>query len=139
MKDGVVLDSWAVMAWLKNQEPAAGRVRKLLDGAGKRKLVMSIVNLGEVYYLTVKLRDPSYGMQVLEALRARVRIISASDELVMAAAGLKSRFAISYADAFAAATAIACDLPLMTGDAEFLAMAGAEPDFRVEWIGAERK
>lgn len=55
----LVLDAWAVMAWLKGQQPAAQRVRILLDVAGRRegKLIMNIVNLGEVFYLSVKARN----------------------------------------------------------------------------------
>jgi hypothetical protein len=36
---GAVLDAWAIMAWLKGQQPAAERVRFLLDAAdrGERK------------------------------------------------------------------------------------------------------
>lgn len=47
----MVLDAWAVMAWLKGQEPAAGRVRTLFEEAQKRQqtLCMNIVNLGEVF------------------------------------------------------------------------------------------
>ncbi|MCU1257540.1 MAG: hypothetical protein JWO80_425, partial [Bryobacterales bacterium] len=37
------------MAWLKNQEPEAGLVRRMLEGAerGERRLTMNIINLGE--------------------------------------------------------------------------------------------
>ncbi len=50
----LVLDAWAIMAWLKGQQPAADRVRALLEEAGdrRRKLAMNIVNLGEVFYLS---------------------------------------------------------------------------------------
>jgi uncharacterized protein len=133
----MVLDAWAIMAWLKGQQPAADRVRTLLEEAGnrRRKLAMNIVNLGEVFYLSVKAKDQAYGHRVLEALRPRVVKISASDELVMLAATLKSRNAISYADAFAAATAILREVPLVTGDPELRAMGAAEKALRVEWIG----
>jgi predicted nucleic acid-binding protein len=133
----LVLDAWAIMAWLKGQQPAADRVRALLEEAGERrlKLEMNIVNLGEVFYLCAKAKDQAYGHRVLETLRPRVRKISASDELVMLAATLKSRNAISYADAFAAATAILREAPLLTGDPELKAMAAAEKALRVEWIG----
>ena len=133
----VVLDAWAIMAWLKGQQPAAQRVRTLLEEAGnrQRKLSMNIVNLGEVFYLCAKSKDQAYGHRVLEALRPRVMKISASDELVMLAATLKSRNAISYADAFAAATAILQEVLLVTGDPELKAMAAAEKALRVEWIG----
>jgi uncharacterized protein len=133
----LVLDAWAIMAWLKGQQPAADQVRTLLEEAGdrRRKLAMNIVNLGEVFYLCVKAKNHAYGQHVLETLRPRVMTISASDELIMLAATLKSRNAISYADAFAAATAILREVPLMTGDPELKAMAAAEKALRVEWIG----
>lgn len=134
---GLVLDAWAVMVWLKGQRPAADRMRTLLEAADRRecKLSMSIVNLGEVFYLSVKARDLAYGRQVLETLQARVMTVSAHDELVMLAATLKARHAISYADGFAAATALLQDAPLVTGDPELQAMAAEEKALQLEWIG----
>ena len=132
----LVLDAWAVMAWLKDQ-PAAVRVQALLDDADSRKgrLFMNIVNLGEVLYLSAKARDLAYGERVLASLRSRVTIMSASDDLVMSAARLKFRYAISYADAFAAATAIIRELPLLTGDPELRVVATQEKKLQLEWIG----
>lgn len=134
--DSFVLDAWAIMAWLKGQHPAARRVRLLLDAAGHRehKLVMNIVNMGEVFYLAVKARDLAYGERVLENLRPRIATVSASDGLVMCAAALKARHPISYADAFAAATAMLRQCPLVTGDPELQAMAGQEKTLKLEWI-----
>ncbi len=96
---------------------------------------MNIVNLGEVFYLCAKAKDLAYGEQVLEALRTRVVSVSAGDELVMLAATLKSRHSISYADGFAAATAILRDVPLVTGDPELRTIAPQEERLRIEWIG----
>ena len=126
------------MAWLKNQEPAAGLVRRMLDGAERKEslLLMNIMNLGEVFYLTVKAKDVAYGERVLAALRVRVRTVSAADELVWSAAKLKSRYAISYADAFAAATAVRVQAPLVTGDPELRSVASVEKTLKLEWIGA---
>jgi predicted nucleic acid-binding protein len=53
----------------------------------------------------------------------------------MSAAKLKSRYAISYADAFAAATAIIRESPLLTGDPELRAVATQEKILQLEWIG----
>ncbi|MCU1261619.1 MAG: hypothetical protein JWO80_4504, partial [Bryobacterales bacterium] len=132
-------DSWAIMAWLKNQEPEAGLVRRMLEGAerGERRLTMNIINLGEVFYLSAKAKDLAYGERVLDALRARVTTMSAADELVMIAARLKARYAISYAEAFAAATAMRMEAPLVTGDSELRALATKEPGLKLEWIGAK--
>lgn len=132
----LVLDAWAILAWLKNQEPAAGRVALLLRDAERReqKLAMNIVNLGEVFYLCVKLKDRAYGERVLESLRAQITTVSADDELVLHAAALKARYAISYADAFAAATAMLQKSALVTGDPELQAMAAREKALHLEWI-----
>ncbi len=133
----LVLDAWAIMAWLKGQQPAAQRVRILLDMAvrGEGKLVMNIVNIGEVFYLSVKARNLEYGERVLDNLRPLIMTESAADELVMQAANLKARHAVSYADAFAAATAILRAVPLVTGDAELRAVAAEEKNLKLEWIG----
>jgi len=133
----LVLDAWAVMVWLKGQQPAADRMRALLEAADRRerRLAMNVVNLGEVFYLSVRARDIAYGRRVLETLQPRVTTISAHDELVMLAATLKARHAISYADGFAAATALLQDAPLVTGDPEIKTMAAAEKALQLEWIG----
>jgi predicted nucleic acid-binding protein len=133
----LVLDAWAIMAWLKGQEPAAGRVRSVLEAAERHecRLFMNIVNMGEVFYLCVKAKDLAYGHLVLESLRPRIMTLPAADELVMLAATLKARHAISYADAFAAATAIQHDAPLVTGDPELHAMAAEGKTLQLEWIG----
>ena len=124
------------MAWLKGQQPAAERVRLLLDEADhrERKLVMNIVNIGEVFYLSVKARDLAYGERVLENLRTRIATVPAGNELVRGAANLKARHPISYADAFAAATAIGRNSPLVAGDPELRAMAEREKALKLEWI-----
>lgn len=134
--DTLVLDTWVIMAWLKGQHPSVGRVRLLLDAADRRerKLVMNIINVGEVFYLAVKAKDLAYGERVLENLRRRITIASASDELVMRAAALKGRHLISYADAFAAATAMAHESTLVTGDPELRFIAEREKTLKLEWI-----
>ena len=133
----LVLDAWAIMVWLKDQQPAAGRVRLLLEAAHRRevRLAMNIVNLGEVLYLSAKARDIAYGRRVLETLQPRVITVSAHDELVMLAATLKARHAISYADAFAVATALLQEAPLVTGDPEIKALGTKEKTLQLEWIG----
>lgn len=139
MTPSLVLDSWAVLAWLKNELPAAEKVQFLFDSATRRehKLAMNIVNLGEVYYLTAKARDLPYADRVLNNLRARVSSVPAADDLVMYAALLKARYPLSYADAFAASTAVMRDSPLVTGDPDFMPLQTQEKGFRLEWIGAD--
>ena len=133
----LVLDTWAVIAWLKRQKPGSVETRELLKAAerGECRLLINMVNVGEVFYVCAKARNAAYGRRVLQTLQPRLTTISASDELVMLAASLKAKYPISYADAFAAATALLHDAPLVTGDPEMRAMAAAEKSLQLEWIG----
>jgi predicted nucleic acid-binding protein len=55
---------------------------------------------------------------------------------VLEAARLKAKYAISYADAFAAATAKRIDGRVVTGDPEFKAI---ESEVAVHWLTDRRK
>jgi ribonuclease VapC len=124
------IDAWAVLALLQKEEPAASRVPHFLEEAGKGQctVVMSIVNLGEVYYRVGKVRGDAEARQTLDQLRQLpVVYLSATDDLVMAAADLKMHHAIAYTDAFAAATAHTADAVLLTGDPELEQLAAVLP------------
>jgi predicted nucleic acid-binding protein len=134
----LALDSWVILAWLKDQPPGAGAMAALWEQAeaGRVQLVMNIVNLGEVFYLVAKARGEASARTVLQNLQARrLEIVPAPDDLVLEAATLKARYPISYADAFAAATALARGAPLVTGDPEMRSLTGE--GLRLEWAGVE--
>lgn len=131
-----VLDSWAVAAWVRG-EPSAPKVRALLSAAetGTLDLIMSMVNVGEVYYLLAKQRARGEAEQFLDDVeRVPVRIVGAPNDLILEAARWKSQYPISYADGFALATAVRERATLVTGDPDFrfLREAGIVD---VEWIG----
>ena len=52
MSKSYLFDAWAFLALLQKEEPAASRVRKLLQEGLDRKvdLFISIINIGEIYY-----------------------------------------------------------------------------------------
>lgn len=125
------------MAWLKDQRPGAETMHLLWQNAaaGQVRLILSLINLGEVYYLTARAKNVAAGARVLEQLRTmRLEIWPVSEALVLEAARLKARYPISYADAFAAATAISSGALLVTGDAEF---RGLQRDgvIELDWAG----
>lgn len=113
-----VLDSWAVLRLLEGAEPAASRVQELFDADDGP--VMSWINLGEVHYIVHRDRGEAEAEQVVRDLRARLEMDLPTEQRVLEAAGLKARFSMAYADAFAAATAIAHRATLLTGDPELL-------------------
>ena len=123
MKPRFVLDAWAILALLQREEPAASRVKELLELAqnGEAELSISIINLGEVIYRVGKVKGEVQAAQTLDDIRRLpLMVVSASDDAVFGAVNLKMRHAISYADAFAAATAEQQGAVLVTGDPELI-------------------
>jgi PIN domain nuclease of toxin-antitoxin system len=116
----VVLDTWAVMALVRD-EPAASRVGRAIDEGRAR---MSSVNLGEVHYLVTRQVGARAAREQTTRLKAAVLVEDPDWELVRAAAEVKAIGGLSYADAFCIATARRHRLPLMTGDREIVDRAG---------------
>jgi predicted nucleic acid-binding protein len=130
-----VLDAWAMLALLQGEEPAASRVKALLAaaGLGDVELYMSIINLGEVVYRIGVSRGEEAAWETLDQIRRlSLAVIPACEEAVWAAVRFKIQFAISYADAFAAATADELKAILVTGDPELLALATGIPIEKLE-------
>lgn len=113
----IALDSWAVLRLLEGSEPAASRVQDLL---GEQQPVMSWINLGEVFYVVSRDQSMAEGEQVLRDLRPLLRLDLPTEQRVLEAARIKAEYPMAYADAFAAATAVAHDATLWTGDPELL-------------------
>ena len=121
----LVLDSWMLLAWLKDQPPGADQMDELWRKAATHEveLSMSMISLGEVVYLTARNKGLDAADELLEHLHTRpLQFVTTSDRLVIEAARLKAAYPISYADAFAAATAMRARCPLVTGDPEFRAL-----------------
>ena len=93
---------------------------------------MNEVNLGEVYYRTAKQRSVERAEAVLDYIATLpLRTLGNTYDQVLAAARLKAGFPISYADAFAVATAQREGATLVTGDAELHAVEHLVP---IRWI-----
>jgi predicted nucleic acid-binding protein len=115
----IVLDSWAVLALLRG-EPSGPYVR---DRIAAERSVISWVNLGEVLYLESRRVGASRADLAVSAVTDVIDAELPDVELVRAAAARKSVGGLSYADAFAVATAERHRGPLLTGDPEIVALA----------------
>jgi predicted nucleic acid-binding protein len=121
MKRRFVLDAWAVLALLQGEEPAASRVRQLLNAVRgeDEEIFISIINLGEVLYRIGIVKGEEEAWQTLDQIRRLpLAVVPADEGAVLAAVGFKIHYAISYADAFAAATTGELGAILVTGDPE---------------------
>lgn len=130
-----VLDSWAVLAWIQNEQPAADRVKSLLSeqAHGRLDLAMSMINVGEVYYRLCRLKGADFADSFVTELERTVRWVDVPNWLVLEAARHKSRHRISYADAFALATALREHAPLVTGDPDFEPFRNGQA-VQIEWL-----
>jgi predicted nucleic acid-binding protein len=121
-----VLDASALMIFLADS-PGAGAVQRVMDLAieGDAKLLMSVVNWGEVYYATWRDRGQRLANRIVEEIaRLPVEIEDANYEATRMAAELKAQFGLPYADCFAASLARRKDAPVLTADADFKAVKG---------------
>lgn len=113
----VVLDSWAVLRYLENTEPAATLVADLLDDG---RPLMSWINLGEVHDIVRRAHGEDDATETVRDLRGVIDLRLPDERLVLDAARLKADHPMAYADAFGAALAVAEDATLWTGDPELL-------------------
>lgn len=95
---------------------------RVLELLGDEQPLMSWINLGEIAYLEERRLGRLRADEIVDALARAVRAELPDVALVRAAAHCKAQGGLSYADAFAAATAIRHDADLLTGDDELVAL-----------------
>jgi len=128
-----LLDSYAVMA-LAKREPGFEKVKTNLQHARKtgQPVLMNEINIGEVYYSLAREWSLEQADRFLSAfLLLPVERVHNSYEDILEAARIKARFRLSFADAFAVATALRSKAVILTGDREFEAVAGL---VKIEWL-----
>jgi len=130
-----ILDSWALIAFLED-EPAADEVEKLLQQAAdeRHKLLLSVVNWGEVYYNTMReVSQEAAEQKVQEIASLPIDLVGVGDDLALVrqTAIFKATHKMAYADCFAAALAKLKNADLVTGDPEFKAV---EKEIKIAWL-----
>ena len=133
MDSAYVLDSYALLAHFED-EAGGEKVRKILRAAsaGKSRLFLSVINLGELYYISLRERGREMAEQILFLMeQLPIDIVNADVEMTLEAAKLKGSHPVAYADCFAAALAIQKNAKVVTGDPEFKIF---ERILSVEWI-----
>ncbi|TQE95327.1 MAG: type II toxin-antitoxin system VapC family toxin [Spiribacter salinus] len=130
----VVLDSFALLAYFE-KEPGWRRVTTLLTeaAASKHSLECTVVNWGEVYYITERVYGREKADVVLRVMDdLPISWIDVDRSLTRVAANFKLAGGLAYADCFAAALAYTKQGPVVTGDSEF---ARVEGKVSIEWLG----
>lgn len=100
----------------------ADQIEALLGEAaqGNADLHLSTISLGEIAYVVERRHGVAACQETLDRLATfPIQLQDVTLDRVLAAARLKARHAISYADAFAAALAQELEAPVVTADREF--------------------
>ena len=129
----ILFDAYAVLKYYQDEE-GADKVEKLLISSRQEALsaYISEINLGEVYYQTIRRLGLEPAKKNLEQFsELPIRVIPPSSKIILSASEIKAEYAISYADCFAVATAIIFEASIITGDPEFKKV---EHLVKIQWV-----
>ncbi len=129
----IVLDSWAVLAYLEDENPGK-HVAEILVNAHEHgaSLLMTTLNAGEVWYILAhEVSETEAERAVTDLKRLGIQFVDADWSLTRLAASFKAKHRMSYADCFAAALAKDHKADLVTGDKEFKQV---ESEIKIHWL-----
>jgi len=132
-KEVFILDSYALLAYLGG-ETGQPRIKDTLTQAknGNSRLLLCMINFGEVLYMTERRRGFSAAQNVQALIEhLPIEIVDVTRNLVMDAAHIKANYPLSYADAFVTALAQRENGIILTGDPEFQTV---EKLVHIEWL-----
>lgn len=133
MKRKILLDSYALLAYLKKEDNYR-KVMELLNSAPDDcSIIMNEINAGETYYIIARERGIKQADYFIETILPNlpIGIISNSFNQIIDASRIKVDHPISYADCFVVATAIREKAMIVTGDPDFKRFKDI---VNVEWI-----
>jgi ribonuclease VapC len=110
------------------------RIREIFQSAqsDSGRIYISLINIGEVLYITERREGIQKVHDELALLRQLpIEVLAVDEQTVFAAAHIKANYTISYADAFAVVAAQTVGGTLVTGDPKFNAV---EQIVNIEWL-----
>lgn len=129
----ILFDAHPILKWVQ-KERGYQKVKSLLIDCRNQSALGYInqINLGEVYYKTIRAVGLQEAKNFLENFfRLPITTILPDSELIWKASEIKAEHSISYADCFAAATALRYEAAILTGDPEFKKI---ESLVSIEWL-----
>ena len=128
-----VLDSYSLIAYIEGEAGKDTMIEVFRSARDSgRPLFLSVVNWGEVYYITLREAGREQANQVAHVITTLpIQLVDVDRELAKQAAEFKATKKMSYADCFAAALAKQKKAELVTGDKEFKEIEGK---VKVEWL-----
>jgi ribonuclease VapC len=129
----ILFDAHAILKWTQ-KERGYQKVKNLLVACREQSALgyMNQINVGEVYYKIVRAVGIQGAKKFLDNfLRLPISFILPDTDLIWKASEIKAEYSISYADCFAAATALRYEAAILTGDPEFKKIKAL---VSIEWL-----
>ena len=128
-----VLDSYSLIAYIEGEAGKDTMIEVFRSARdSERPLFLSVVNWGEVYYITLREAGREQANQVAHVITTLpIQLVDVDRELAKQAAEFKATKKMSYADCFAAALAKQKKAELVTGDKEFKQVEG---ELKILWL-----
>lgn len=123
----VLIDSWAWIEYFRGSG-AGKKVATTIEGSSE--IIVSAINLAEIYYTTLKRINKESAERQKEAMLHRCRVVNVDSKIAVRAAEIKVERKWGLADAIILATAEIWKAKIITGDPHFKGIAS------VEYIGA---
>ncbi len=128
-----VLDAHSLIAYLEGEE-GKETVISILDEVadGQAEAFLCVVNWGGVWYTAFREGGEERALLYQNTLsELDIQVLDADRELTLVAARFKGSHKMSYAGAYAAATAKLKNAHLVTGDKEFKSV---DKEIKVKWV-----
>lgn len=128
-----VLDAHALTVYFE-KELGHEEIQSLLTeaGLGRKPLLLTTVNWGEVFYVTWREHGREAAEQIARIIEEfPIEIVSIDRSLARGAAIFKTSRKVPYADCFAAALAKERKATLVTGDKDFKQL---ESEIKILWL-----
>lgn len=133
MKRKILLDSYALLAYLKKEDNYRKVLELLNSASDDGSIIINEINVGESYYIIARERGIKQADYFIETILPNlpIDIKSNSFDQIIDASRIKVDHPVSYADCFVVATAVREKAMIVTGDPDFKRFKGIVD---VEWI-----
>jgi predicted nucleic acid-binding protein len=115
----VLVDSWAWIEFFQGSN-AGAKVADYLDE--DQDLIISAVNLAEVYRWILRYYDENTAEEKKEAMMERCSLIDVDEEIAVDAARIRHRLKWGLGDSIVYATARLENARVLTGDSDFMGL-----------------
>ncbi|KAF5415404.1 MAG: tRNA(fMet)-specific endonuclease VapC [Candidatus Methanophagaceae archaeon] len=118
----VLIDSWAWIEYFRGSK-AGEQIKGVIEDS-EEKMVISTINIAEVYRLILRFYSEDFAEEKIEAMKQRAFVCDVIEEIAVEAAKIKHKKKWGLGDSLIYATAKKEGARVLTGDPDFKDVEG---------------